>query len=288
MAEEAQRRQHALDRADQSIRRRFGLVGVGLAQRQQVGQKLQNGNRVARDVAAIGQDLPVQLLGEVAGGAAQHGRRRGQGECCKGERDARAQLLLAVGHFVGHGAQIADLQRQRLQVAAVEGKLGTLQHHRGMLQPGDDAARGDRRLPGDAGNAAAIGGNPVADQRTGIGGGKLGAGGAHVAQPAKAMQRALPVAVGHFDLERRLAAGLDQMAGKGVAAVVDFKRDLLVGKPQVRRRDQNAFWRATGETPAIERTGAQAAAGLAPELPGDQRPKACRVACRNRQLVPPE
>ena len=61
VAEEAQRRQHALDRADQRGRRRLGLVGVGLAQRQEVGQQFQHRHRIARDMAAVRQDLPLEL-----------------------------------------------------------------------------------------------------------------------------------------------------------------------------------------------------------------------------------
>ena len=139
MAEEAQRRQHPLDRADQRRRRLLGLVGIGLAKRQQVGQQFQNRHRVARDVAAVRQDLPLDLVGKVAGGGAQRRRRDRQRQRREGQRDAGAQLLLAVRHLWRHRAEEADLHRQRPQEGAVERELGALQHDRRMLQPGDDA-----------------------------------------------------------------------------------------------------------------------------------------------------
>ena len=72
-------------------RRRLRLVGIGLAQRQQVGEEFQHRHRVARDMAAIGQDLAVELLREVAGGVAQRRCRRRQRQRGEGQRDAGAQ-----------------------------------------------------------------------------------------------------------------------------------------------------------------------------------------------------
>ena len=169
------------------------------------------------------------------------------------------------------------------RIGAVEGKLRALQHDGGMLQPGDDALGRGRRLPGDARDAAAMGRDPVGHQRARIGGRELGAGRAHVAQPAEAVQRLQPAAVLHLDLEWRAAAGLDQMAGQREAAVVDFQRDLRVGEAQIRRRDQHALRRAAGIAPAIDRAGAQAPARLAPNLLGDERPETRRAARRSRQ-----
>ena len=103
-----------------------------------------------------GEDLAVELLGEIAGGAAQRRGRRRQRQRREGERDAGAQPVLAVRHFARHRAEIADLDGQRLQEGAIEGKLGALQHDRGMLQPGNDALCGRAGLPGDAGNVAAM------------------------------------------------------------------------------------------------------------------------------------
>jgi hypothetical protein len=86
------------------------------------------------------------------------------------------------------------------------------------------------------------------------------------------MQRFLPAAIGHVELKGRGAAGLDQMAGQRIAAVIDLQRDLRIGEPQIRRGDQDAFGRAAGIAPAIDRTGAQTPARLAPELLRDKRP----------------
>ncbi len=97
MAEEAQRRQHALHRADQHVRRRFRLVGIGLAQRQQVGEQFHDRHRIAGDMPAIRQDLTFNFLGQVARRVAQRRGRRRQRQRGIGERDARPELAFASG-----------------------------------------------------------------------------------------------------------------------------------------------------------------------------------------------
>lgn len=62
MTEETQGRQHALDGFDQRLGRGFRAIGIGLAQRQKIGQQLQNRNGIARNMPAIGQDLALQLI----------------------------------------------------------------------------------------------------------------------------------------------------------------------------------------------------------------------------------
>ena len=78
MAEEAQRREQAFDGRDKRGWRGFGLVCIGLAQRQKVGQKFQNGFRIAGNVDAIRQDLTLEFAAEIAGGLRQAGGGDGQ------------------------------------------------------------------------------------------------------------------------------------------------------------------------------------------------------------------
>ena len=226
-------------------------------------------------------------LDKVAGRGAQRRRRHRQRQRREGQRDAGAQLLLAVRHFRRHRAQEADLHGQRFQEGAVERELGALQHHRRMLQPGDDAPCRHGGIPGDAGNAGAVDLDPVRDQRAGVGGGKLGAGGAHVAQPAEAVQRFQPLRIGDVELEGRLAAGLDEMARQRIAAVVDLQRDLRIGEPQVGRRDQHALGRAALVAPMIDRPGAQPAPRASPQLARHQRPQTRGIARNACQKSPP-
>src|SRR5918994_1050834 len=84
-----------------------------------------------------------------------------------------------------------------------------------MLEPGDDALGRCRRLPADAADAAAMHGDPIGNQRPGVGGGKLGAGGAHVAQPAEAVQRFLPAAIGDLHLKGGAAGEAPAIPGPG-------------------------------------------------------------------------
>ena len=206
--------------------------------------------------------------------SAEAARQRKRGES---ERNTGPQFLLAVRHLRRHRAQIADLHRERSQEGAIEAQFGALQHDRGMLQPGNDAPCRDGRSQATPEMRAAMHGDPVRHQRSRIGGGEFGAGGAHVAQPAETVQRFQPSRICDVDLERRLAACLDQMARKREAAIIDFERDLRIGEPEIRRSDQDALGRAPAIAPAIFRPGAQAAAAP-PEL--------CATSVHRRGVLP--
>ena len=263
VAEEAQCRQHAVDRPHQGRGWGFGLVGIGLAQRQEVGQKFEQHHRVARDVPAVRQDLPVELGREVPRRVAHDRTRHRQRQRREGQSDAGAQQVLAVGHVARGKPQVAHLRGKRFEVGAIERKFRALQHDRRVLQPGDDANSGDGRIPRGRGDAAAMDGDPVGDQRPRVGKGEFRAGLAHVAQPAEAMQGMLPLERSAGHLEGRSAAGFDQLSGERIAAVVDIVGDLRVGQAKVGRRDEDALGRPAGETPAIGRPGGQPA----PEAP---------------------
>ena len=70
VAEEAQHRHHAVDRVQQRRRRRDVAGGEGLPQRQQVDQQFDQRAGIARDVPAVGKDLPLQFVGQLARGGA--------------------------------------------------------------------------------------------------------------------------------------------------------------------------------------------------------------------------
>ena len=120
MPEKAERRQHALNRADQRIGGRLRLVGVGLAQWQEIGQQLDDRHRIAGNMPAIRQYLPFQFLGQILRRSAQRRGRCRQRQCGVGKCDAGAELAFATWHFAHHGSQIADLQRKRPQKRAIE------------------------------------------------------------------------------------------------------------------------------------------------------------------------
>ncbi len=192
VTEEAQCRQHALDGVDECLRGLLRLIGIGLPERQKVGQKFHDRAWIARDMAAVGEYLPVKFLGKIAAGGLDRGggcRQRQGAEC---QRDAGAQPVFAIRHFAGVCAQIAHLHGEHLQELAIERKLGALQHDGGMLKPCDEAPGGGARLPRHAGDAPAVERHPFFHQSSGIGGGEVALGGAHVAQPAKTVQGILP------------------------------------------------------------------------------------------------
>lgn len=66
VAEEAQRWIHPINAGDQPRRHVMTQIDIGLAQRQQVEQQIKPGPGVAREMAAIRQDLTVELAIQVA------------------------------------------------------------------------------------------------------------------------------------------------------------------------------------------------------------------------------
>ena len=141
---------------------------------------------------SVRQDLLLQILFEITGGGSPLDGGNRQGERRKSQRDARDKPRLARIHFRGKAAQITDLQRKRFEEGPVEGKVRAFENDIGVLQPGDDALRHDLGLPAHADNIAAFRRHPVIDQRTGMSGGNICSGFAHMAQPLKVMQGLCP------------------------------------------------------------------------------------------------
>ena len=69
MAEHAQHRQHAVNRAYQLRRRGDVARRIGLAQRQKIKQQVDQGLRITPDMAAVGQDLGLQFFVKPFAGA---------------------------------------------------------------------------------------------------------------------------------------------------------------------------------------------------------------------------
>ena len=127
VTEEAQHRHHAVDGVLQRRRRRHVARLESLPQRQEIEQDLDQDARVAADMAAIGQDLPVELVGEPLGRRAQKPRLIGKAEAGEGERHRRKQPRVAVAGLAHRAAQVAHLARQALQESAIESVIGVLQ-----------------------------------------------------------------------------------------------------------------------------------------------------------------
>ncbi len=68
VAQQPKRGQHPVDGAQQRLRRIDAAAEEALAQGQQVEQQLHGEARIAGAVAAVGQDLPIELAHEDAGG----------------------------------------------------------------------------------------------------------------------------------------------------------------------------------------------------------------------------
>ncbi len=119
--EEAECWKHAVDGRDQRGRRSLGLRGVGLAQRQQVGEQVEDSLGVARDVTAVGEDLDFDLAGKLAAGPGETRRTGRQGKGGEGQGDADRQARPAGRDVRGRRGEVAHLQRQRAEECTVEG-----------------------------------------------------------------------------------------------------------------------------------------------------------------------
>ena len=147
MAKEAQRRKHAVDRRYQAAGRAKAEIEVGLPERQQVGQKIEDRLRVARYVAAVGEDLPRDLGVEMACRRAHRLACRRQDETGEGDRDAHAKPGFAVRSAGRHLFQEPDLRRR-----GSSGSDGRRPDPRRaddgrMREPRDDAAGQRLRFP---------------------------------------------------------------------------------------------------------------------------------------------
>src|SRR5262245_36402056 len=135
-----------------------------------------------------------------------------------------------------------------------------------MLQPGYDALGRHLGYPGRTRDRATVAGDPVAEQRPGVGGSEVRARGAEVARATEIVQCMLQCGGSRLNQQRRAASCLDDLAGKGKAAMVELFSDLRIGRTQVLRGNEHAFGRKAGEAPAIERPHAHAPAETAPKL----------------------
>ena len=137
-AEKAQRRQHALDRADQ-------LSAGGAARRRSVRARagdrpgVHDRHRIARHMAVVGQDLAVELPRQdgasrrampADGAAATSPHRQARHGSATGPRPAAFPALPSADS----GPALPATEE-----CPVEAQIGALQNDRGVLQPGDDA-----------------------------------------------------------------------------------------------------------------------------------------------------
>ena len=135
-----------------------------------------------------------------------------------------------------------------------------------------------RRLPGRPADAAAMRRDPVGDQRARVGGGEFGVGGAHVAQPAKTVQRFLPAAIRDIEQEGRTPARSRPDGRRAESGRGRFRRQSAGrrgGDPAAR----SAHARACGRCSASDREGLCAGDG-APSANIPWRSASTDACCR--------
>ncbi len=165
-------------------------------------------------MSAIGQDLALQLIFQIAPRGACRRRRNRQRQSGEGQCYAGAQAFLAIIHGGSDGAQVTHLHGERAHELAIGGEFRARQNEIGMLQPGDDALGGDFRRPGKTADALAEHAHPVIDERARIGGRQFAVGAFQMAQPAETLKCRFPLRRRRLDGERRQPAGLDQSTGE--------------------------------------------------------------------------
>ena len=179
-------------------------------------------------------------------GGADQVRLIGKAQRGVAKRDQHLQSRHAVGDVEHRVAQIADLAGQPAQIFAIEFSVGIAEHQRRLRQQRDHAARQHVRAAFERPPASRIR-DPVVDQRTGVGAGQRGVGGAKVPQPAEAEQRHLPIFRRRLEIEDRAAVAGHDLAGEHEAAGIDLGGAGGVGGTQVMRRDDQPVGAARPE-----------------------------------------
>ena len=120
---------------------------IGLAQRQKIEQQADQRIGIAADMAAVRQDLVVELLGQTFGALALECRGAMRTKTEFGERYGCRKPFLA-------GKPGSELMREEMlhaheaaHEAAIEGKVRAFEDHRRLRQKGDEPAGDDLRLP---------------------------------------------------------------------------------------------------------------------------------------------
>ena len=256
MPEETQHRHHAIDGVEQRRRRRHVAGGERLLERQEIEQELDQSRGIAADVAAVRQDLPLQLLHQPPAHRLEHAGLAGDAQRRIGQRGHGLQPRQPVARARKRAAQITDLAREVANEAPIECGLGFLQHQRRLRQPRDDAPRHDlrpprQRIPGPLQR------DPLRHQRAGVRPGDAGIGGAQMPQPAEAEQHVRPFVGRRVHFERRAAVADHDLAREGETPGVDLARPGRIGGAQVLRRDQQAVGAGRKEVPAKQRVSVE-------------------------------
>ena len=172
------------------------------------------------------------------------------------QRDQRQQARIAVRRALPGRRQMRNLLVQ----AAHEGRVGPLalavQQQRGMRQPGDDAAADHVEPPGRR-VAPPAAGDPFAHQLAREGLDLQRPRPVEMAQPAEAVQLALPVRVGRLDGKRRAPVEHGHAAGQAERAGLDLIDQARVLRAQIGWRDQQLLGRRRAMPPAQQRRAAQ-------------------------------
>ena len=192
---------------------------IGLAQRQKVEQHFDQRARIAGDVAAVGKDLAVELVGELRVALAQWRGWPGMQSAAKVSAIRRLQRGTPSRHFERGATQVADLARQVAQEArgrtacrrrAAPAAPGCSHE---MMRRATISGRQAIRMSG------ALQRDPFVDQRAGVGARRCSDSAARRwrSQP-KPCSVVGPFLGRRLDLERRAAVADHDLAGEGETA----------------------------------------------------------------------
>ena len=235
--QEAQKRQHPVDGAQQGFRRVDAAAEEALAKGQQVEEQFYGEARVTAAMSAIGHDLSIEFARQNPRRPSQDrldalAAQAGVAECHRGQQAGLRDAGAAKVAF-----EVAGCLAQGLEEGLVEGVVRPLEHQRRLAQEGDQPPRCDRRRPGEGGLTAPR--DVIGDEGARIGTGERGVGRPEVAQPAEPVQRVGPfrrrrgVVEGRASIHRERAAGEDEQPG------IDVVCESGIAGAQVVRRDHH-------------------------------------------------
>jgi hypothetical protein len=157
MPEQAEHRQHAIDGADERLRGLKAAARLDLPKRQEIEQEIHEHARVAAGMAAVREDLTIELADEVSGRPTEKTAEALAAQARIAERDGSNEPSVGRRSGMHVAVEVADHAPKSAHQAAIELSIGTVEEERGLGKESEKTTSGDWSLPGNPGRVAPLG-----------------------------------------------------------------------------------------------------------------------------------
>lgn len=122
-------------------------IDIALSEGQKVEQQIQHHARIAGDMPAIRQDLPLHFLSQLHSVPRDPRHPGGHGDRSHGKRDPDPQSHLPIRRVPDDFLEVAHVKDQAFQKPAIKPRICFVQDHGRVGKPGDQSLRRDFRSP---------------------------------------------------------------------------------------------------------------------------------------------